>query len=350
MEKISLIIPVYNVAKYLGRCLDSIVNQTYRNLEIICVNDGSTDDSLDILNSYALKDERVKIINRENNGVSSSRNVALDVAKGEWIMFVDSDDWIDLNVCEAAMKIALEDSADVVMWAYVREFKNKSLPRFYFPENRIWDDDVAMLHRRMVGLVDGELSAPDSVDACGTCWGKLYRASCIQMDKPIRFVDLKTIGTSEDTLFNITLMGRVKRAEYVPEIWYHYRKCDSLTNKHNPNLPQQWETLFSKIEEQIEVQCLSFDFKKALRNRIVLGIIGLGLNELSSAKSIIGKYEGVDRLLKNEKYREAAKTFSLKELPLMWKPFIGAAKYGITSIVLIFLLIIKRIVSKNKDV
>ena len=126
MEKISLIIPVYNVAKYLGRCLDSIVNQTYRNIEIICVNDGSTDDSLDILNSYALKDERVKIINRENNGVSSSRNVALDVAKGEWIMFVDSDDWIDLNVCEAAMKIALEDSADVVMWAYVREFKNKS--------------------------------------------------------------------------------------------------------------------------------------------------------------------------------------------------------------------------------
>ena len=94
MKKISVIVPVYNMEKYLVRCLESIVNQTYPDLEIICVNDGSTDSSAKILETYASKDKRIKLITKENGGLSSARNAGINAATGEFITFVDSDDWI----------------------------------------------------------------------------------------------------------------------------------------------------------------------------------------------------------------------------------------------------------------
>ena len=186
---ISIIVPVYNVASYLPQCLDSLVNQTYRELEIICVNDGSTDGSLAILEEYSKKDERIKIISRENRGISCSRNEALDMAQGEWTMFVDSDDWIDLNTCESALNLALQHQADVVMWAYVREFKKQSLPKLYLSETTIWKENISQLHRRIVGPINEELIRPDTLDSWGTIWGKLYRSSFIHSNSPIRFVD-----------------------------------------------------------------------------------------------------------------------------------------------------------------
>ena len=95
--KISVIIPVYNVEKYLRQCLESVINQTYKNLEIILVNDGSTDNSGKICEEYALKDERIKVIHKENGGISSARNTAVDIAKGEYITFIDSDDDVELD-------------------------------------------------------------------------------------------------------------------------------------------------------------------------------------------------------------------------------------------------------------
>ena len=95
--EISIIIPVYNVEKYLDECLNSAANQTFENIEIICVNDGSTDGSLEILESHASKDKRIRIISQENKGVSSARNEGLDAARGKYIYFMDSDDYMDLN-------------------------------------------------------------------------------------------------------------------------------------------------------------------------------------------------------------------------------------------------------------
>ena len=95
--KISVILPVYNVEKYLRKCLDSVINQTYKNLEIILVNDGSTDNSGKICEEYALNDKRIKVIHKENGGISSARNAAIDIAKGQYITFIDSDDDVELD-------------------------------------------------------------------------------------------------------------------------------------------------------------------------------------------------------------------------------------------------------------
>ena len=118
---ISVIVPVYNVEKYLARCLDSILGQTYENLEVICVNDGSPDNSFAILHEYAAKDARIKIVEKQNGGLSSARNAGMVCATGDFIAFVDSDDTIAPNCYETCIKHATDD-VDVVAFSYTKIF------------------------------------------------------------------------------------------------------------------------------------------------------------------------------------------------------------------------------------
>lgn len=116
---VSVVVPVYNVSSYLEQCLDSVVNQTYKNLEIILVDDGSTDDSGAICDRYAEKDSRIQVIHKENGGLSSARNVGLERITGEWALFIDSDDWIELNTLELLFEQKDERSEIVefgLMW------------------------------------------------------------------------------------------------------------------------------------------------------------------------------------------------------------------------------------------
>lgn len=343
---ISIIVPAYNVAPYLPKCLDSLVNQTYRDLEIICVNDGSKDNSLKILEEYSQKDKRIRIINRENRGISCSRNEALDIAQGEWTMFVDSDDWIDLNTCESALNLAIQHQADVIMWAYMREFRNHSLPKYYISQAIVWEENISQLHRRIVGPIRNELSRPDTLDSWGTIWGKLYRSAFMQQESPIRFIDTKHIGSAEDVLFNIVYMGRISKAVYVPETWYHYRKGESYTSSYKADLPQKWEKLYQEIEKEITKQQLGKDFIQAYKNRISLGIIGLGINEMYAKTSLKEKYKRIKILLERKEFRSAIQSFPICYLHIHWKVFYNLAKYKNTWGVLSLLKIMKTIISK----
>ena len=127
MENISLsiIVPVYNVENYLIRCLDSLVNQTLKEIEIICINDGSKDNSLNILEEYAKKDSRIIILNQENAGLSAARNAGMEIAKGEYIGFVDSDDWVDLDFFEKLYIAAKNNDCDIAVADFIREHPTK---------------------------------------------------------------------------------------------------------------------------------------------------------------------------------------------------------------------------------
>lgn len=126
MCKISIVVPFYNTEKYLGRCLDSLINQTYENIEIICVNDGSEDNSLRVAEEYGKQDKRIKIISQENKGVSAARNQGIDISSGEYIMFVDSDDTLELNACEELIKKFQDNSeTDIIAFSSNILEKNK---------------------------------------------------------------------------------------------------------------------------------------------------------------------------------------------------------------------------------
>ena len=122
---ISVIIPVYNVEQYLSKCLDSVVNQTYKNLEVILVDDGSTDNSGKICDEFALKDNRIIVIHKSNGGLSSARNEGLKFAKGQYVGFVDSDDYIEIGMYEKLLEVSLKYGSDVVCSNYYRVTNNK---------------------------------------------------------------------------------------------------------------------------------------------------------------------------------------------------------------------------------
>lgn len=117
MAKISIIIPVYNAEKYLRKCLESVINQTFKDIEILCINDGSTDSSLNILNEYAEKDERVRVFSQKNSGPAVARNVGLAEAGGEYLWFIDADDWMELNACEILCSLFVFNKFDVIAFA-----------------------------------------------------------------------------------------------------------------------------------------------------------------------------------------------------------------------------------------
>lgn len=129
MPKISIIVPIYNVEKYLKKCIESIINQTLDDLELILVNDGSEDNSAEICDDYVKRDKRIIVIHKENGGVSSARNAGIDVAKGQFIGFVDPDDYLEMDALEYLYNMAINNKADIVCYR-MKTYKNMKLPSY----------------------------------------------------------------------------------------------------------------------------------------------------------------------------------------------------------------------------
>lgn len=157
---ISVIVPVYNVEKYLGKCVDSLLGQTYRELEIILVDDGSPDRCGEICDAYAKKDHRIKVIHKENGGLSDARNAGIKKASGEYLLFVDSDDYIERDLIEKVAEAAEKTKCDMVMFDYVREEETFSLPLYSeLPEHKVLTLE----------------SNPEILISTLSAWSKLYR-------------------------------------------------------------------------------------------------------------------------------------------------------------------------------
>ena len=201
---VSVIVPIYNVGEYLDQCLKSLMNQTLKNIEIICIDDGSSDNSLSIMQNFAHVDKRFKIFSQANSGVSASRNKGIQIATGSYLTFVDGDDWLDLNMCEVMLQLALTNNADSVMCNYKKKFYNRTECSMNpFVEDRfVWHkiDIQNNLHRRIFGPIDYELSNPALLDVLSSSCRQLFKT---ELCKDIRFIDTKYIGPSEDCLFVI---------------------------------------------------------------------------------------------------------------------------------------------------
>lgn len=348
---ISIIVPVYNVEQYLSKCLNSLVNQTYKDIEIICVNDGSLDNSIKILDDYAQKDSRIKVIDKENEGVSIARNIALKESSGEYIMFVDSDDWIDLNTCETAVNTAKEFNADVVMWSYIREYKTTSRPKNIFNQNIIIfekNDIQNKLHRRFIGLLNEELRCPENMDALAPVWCKLYKSEIIK-EHNISFKDIRSIGTYEDGLFNLFLFRYVKKAVFINMNLHHYRKVNptSITTKYIKGLKEKSDRLYNIMQKYIDENKLSNDYQVALNNRIAFSILSVGVVEIVADCSLIKKINILKQLVKDENYKRALQQLTLKYFPIHWKVFFLFAKLRFATGIYILLYIIKKIIGKK---
>ena len=350
---ISIIIPIYNVEKYLHQCLESVINQSYKNLEIILIDDGSIDKSPQVCDYYSKSDERIKLYHRTNNGISESRNFGINVSTGDYLMFIDSDDWIDPNSCEFSVKYAIDCNADIVFWSYKREYTNLSLPkRIATTQNSytIYEKEKVEneLERRLVGLLGIELKEPEQMDSLTACWAKLYKKEIIISNR-FEFVSRNEIGYHEDGLFNLFVFNKCKKAVYIDLYLYHYRRSlnTSITAKFNPYLTERGIVLYNKIAEFIlKNHPNNNKFQIAFNNRIAFGIVGLGLNICNSSISFGEKKQELLKIISTERYKIAYKTLSLKYFPLPWKVFFIFAKINFATGLLLLLNIIKRIITR----
>lgn len=345
--KISIIVPVYNIEAYLPMCLDSLTGQDFADLEILCVNDGSRDGSLEILRDYARQDSRVKILDQENRGVSAARNAGLRLAQGEYILFVDGDDWIETNTCSKALRAAQETQADLVFWSYIREFRAASKPWYVYGTQRVCFDaaQTRQLHRRLIGLYGAELAEPQNKDSLVTVWGKLYRKTLLER---ISFSDIADIGTGEDMLFNVHAFARAQSACYLPELLYHYRKdnSSSLTTAYNPQLYMRWQTLFDRIEQYIAQNHLTQEYQTAFQNRIALSLIGLGVNIIYSGDTPRCQIRHIREILTNGRYIKAYAQLEMQYFPMHWNLFFRFARQQNAVGIYVLLCGIRRIIGR----
>ena len=233
---VSVIIPVYNVSRYLPQCFDSVISQTYRNLEIIVIDDGSTDDSGNICDQYAEKDDRIHVIHTDNRGLASARNLGLENVSGEYISFIDSDDWIEPQTIETFIGAALETEADIVKARYCSEYVGITVHSPMEKKNShtyIGKDVLSAFAESKFGNV---------------VWNKFYRAECF---KDIHFPDghnYEDIAIVWKIMKNLAENGGVVTALSDELIHYRVRKNSISHTYILNNIAESWNAYLAKYE------------------------------------------------------------------------------------------------------
>ncbi|MBQ2116841.1 MAG: glycosyltransferase family 2 protein [Lachnospiraceae bacterium] len=242
-EKISIIVPVYNVDKYLEVCIDSIINQTYKNIEIILVDDGSTDKSGRICDEYAKKDDRICVIHQVNQGLSKARNIGFSASTGVYIAFVDSDDFISPVYIETLYKIILRYNADISVCEYTQE--QNDIDTKYLPDNnKEYKKDAVTMLRQW----HGKLKQIETV-----AWNKLYKREILESMSPEIF---PTGKTHEDVYTSHLFVEKASGIAITNRKLYYYRKRDNSISRKRTK-----ESIRQDLEAQ-QARLLYFKSKK----------------------------------------------------------------------------------------
>lgn len=329
---VSIIIPVFNVELYLEKCLYSVTEQSYRQLEIIIIDDGSTDGSLNICRKFQKADSRVTLVSQRNAGLSAARNKGTEIANGNFLMYLDADDWINKDLFNIILDTIKKGDYDLVFWPFVKEYTNKSIniESIFNSSRDLNEDDTRVLQRKIAGPINEELRKTEQLNTFVTAWGKLYKTDIIR-NNSLSFVDTKIVG-SEDVLFVFDYLNFCQNSFYLHQFLYHYRKNNpaSLSKNHGSLLFDKFVNLFQMLNDRITKYNLGEDFIDALNNRIAISIMNIGLSEVSktSMGDGLNKIRRINFYLSNPLYKTAIDKLSLKKFRLPWKIFFYFAKKG----------------------
>lgn len=243
---VSIIVPIYNCEFYIKECVDSLVNQSYKNLEIILIDDGSKDNSENIIGLNYNTDNRVKYIKKINEGVSKTRNLGIHLSTGDYITFVDGDDYVSYNFIKTALDLLIRYDLDFILGGTQRFTKNERKNYAAKTKNEIiiYDNDLKTLKAKVLSNGTVEDKRLDSCFTSGPVC-KLFRSEII---KNVNFMD--TLTTGEDTVFNLQVLNITRKAGVAPDIWYYYRlNIKSATNVYNTNIKVQYEKTLDILKQ-----------------------------------------------------------------------------------------------------
>lgn len=296
-ELVSIIIPVYNVEQYLNKCIASICSQTYENIEIILVDDGSTDNSGVICEEFAEKDRRIKVFHKQNGGVSSARNFGLEIAQGEYVLFVDSDDYIEENLIETCVENFRMKQVDMVIFNYVKETEEGIILRnSHFKSLKKY---IKSSKKKIRFLTNNVLQYKSGWEP----WNRMFKMEII---KQHNLIFLKGVSFSEDLFFSLKYFLNSSKIEVIKESLYHYVDRGNSAMNSISSIPMD------------EIDKLCQDFEKF--------VLGLNFDEYTK-KSIRLINEIV---IKNELSKLNA--FSNKEYNSIFEDKIKEGKVGIKQI------------------
>lgn len=252
METVSIIIPVYGVEKYLKQCLESVVKQTYRNLEILIIDDESPDGSGAIADRYSEEDSRIRVFHIRNRGAAGARNVGLDNCNGEYVMFVDSDDWLECNTVEILLESIKKNNSDIVQCSYYDEFTDKSVPH--------------VLSNNNVGIISGQDFAEDMLTNWEDIllWNKLFTTSVLEG------VRLEEGHCIDDEFFTYKAVIRSKTIGIINNCLYHYRNRKSSAMKNTEKHRQRLNDQIDFVIKRYEPLCYAFP---QLKNKILQHVL-----------------------------------------------------------------------------
>lgn len=318
---ISVIIPAYNIADYLPRCLDSVLGQTYGNLEVIVISDGSTDGTNDIIKLYAGKDKRIVPVFKENSGVSDTRNKGLDIATGDYIGFVDGDDYIESDMYEILIKNALEYNADISHCGYQMVFPSHIDYYFNTKELRVQDKK-----RGIIDFIKADKIEPGIVN-------KIYRRNIlhnVRLEKSIKY--------NEDVLFNLLAFKNSNKSVFLDIPLYHYiLRKNSATGSANTSInPKTIEDTI--LVSQMLIEQAGDEYKDFTVNRYLCCLVNQFRTVLFAEKDIEERFYCYIRneIKKYYDYREglpkikSIEVFLIRRTPIIYRLFIRGY-YAITS-------------------
>lgn len=315
---ISIIVPVYNAEPYIKQCIDSLIKQTYKSIEIIVIDDGSTDNSLKLLEEFALKDDRVRILKQKNSGVSSARNLGIQKANGEWITFVDGDDWVEPDMCKVAIEKAIDTKSDMVIWSYFKNYRHKQLELQMLPINStviINNKDVLLL-KAIYGNYGNE-KAIETIST-GVVWGKLYKASLLKNNT---FGFVNGLTRAQDTVFNINVIKKAEKIYYIAKSFYHYRITNTSTcsgTKFIEDTNKPFDLLLEHFAEFIRVNNYKGEYFDAFNLRtiqVIMWHLKHKYNNPSYNKPLTYRRKEILNLISRSPYKEALENVDTKQLP-----------------------------------
>lgn len=256
-RKISIVVAVYNVEKYLSECIESIINQTYSNLEIILVDDGSPDNSGNIAEEYAKKDKRIKVIHKENGGLSDARNAGMKAATGDYLMFSDSDDFLIENACELLVNKIEKEQADYVIGNYINCYE----------DGQLWEKPIFDLEK----YKEFKLNIKDYKDSFyimnSGVWNKIFNMNFIR-NLELEFV----VGLpAEDAIFTTYCFIKAKKVFYIPQLVYVYRQREAGTSismnctlKYFNGISKAYNIIYKNFKENNQLGFYRFFYAKSM--------------------------------------------------------------------------------------
>lgn len=345
---VSIIVPVYKAEDYLDECVNSVLNQTYKNIELLLIDDGSPDNSGKLCDEIAERDERVKVFHKENGGTHTARNLGIEKSSGTYLMFMDPDDWLDIDTVENLVNKIQQDDLDVIRFNFIKEFGNysKKKENTFLQEKIYRNRECKEICRQSVGLIFQELKHPENLNFLASVCFNIYKKSRI-VENNLSFYSIRELGTFSDGLFNIEFYMHCDSFLFIDRGFYHYRKTNvgSATSNYRESFLEKQNFLFSKIQDLIENSDIE-NIALACKNRIAIGVMELCLNVLKSKHSFSNRYKEIKEILQNKTQKEALQRFDISYFPLKWKIYYCFIKTHFTPGVYMMTYAIKKL--KNR--